>query len=173
MSACTDGFDAAYLAPEALRAILTHDFGRQLSWLLGAALVIILLLTWLTFRSVKKLLLALLPVLLTLRWLTALFAYFDHPITLMTAIGGILLVGLAIDYGVFAVQWLDEGNDSTIPQAMHLSALTTIFTTGILLFSDHPVLFDLGLVLSLGITLAYLIAKHIVPAVACLVTRRF
>ena len=49
---------------------------------------------------------------------------------------------------------------------MRLSALTTVFTTGILLFSDHPVLFDLGLVLSLGITLAYLIAKHIVPAVA-------
>ena len=166
ISTCTEGFDAAYLAPEALRAILTHDFGRQLNWLLGAALVIILLLTWLTFRSGKKLLLALLPVLLTLRWLTAIFAYFGHPITLMTAIGGVLLVGLAIDYGVFAVQWLDEGSDSTIPQAMRLSAATTIFTTGILLFSDHPVLFDLGLVLSLGITLAYLIAKHIVPAVA-------
>jgi predicted RND superfamily exporter protein len=166
LSACTASFDAAYLAPEALRAILTHGFGPQLSWLLGTAIVIILLLTWLTFRSVKKLLLALLPVLLTLRWLTAIFAYFDHPITLMTAIGGVLLVGLAIDYGVFAVQRLDEGSGSTIPQAMRLSALTTVFTTGILLFSDHPVLFDLGLVLSLGITLAYLIAKHIVPAVA-------
>ena len=169
VSSCTAGFDAVYLSPEALRAILTRDFGAQLRWLMGAAIVIIILLTWLALRSVRKLLLALLPVVLTLRWLTAIFACFGHPITLMTAIGGVLLVGLAIDYGVFAVQWLDEGADSTIPQAMRLSAATTIFTTGILLFSDHPVLFDLGLVLSLGIFLAYLIARHVVPAVARLV----
>ena len=103
-ASCTEGFDAAYLAPEALRAILTRDFGAQLRWLMGTAIAIIVLLTWLALRSIRKLLLALLPVLLTLCWLTAIFACFGHPITLITAIGGVLLVGLAIDYGVFAVQ---------------------------------------------------------------------
>lgn len=166
------GFDAAYLAPEALRAILTRDFGNQLKWLLTAAIASIILLTWMALRSFRKLLLALLPVLLTLRWLTALAAMVGYPISLMTAIGTVLLVGLAIDYGVFAVQRLDDGPASTIPQAMRLSAATTIFTTGILLFSRHPVLFDLGLVLAPGIALAYLIATHIIPAIDRLLPAR-
>ncbi len=161
-----ENYDAAYLAPTALRNILTRDFGRQLQWLLVAATGMIIILALVTLRSWKKLLWALLPVLLTLRWLTAAFAICGHPITLMTAIGAVLLVGLAIDYGVFAVQWLEDGPNSSIPKAMLLSAATTVFTTGILLFSQHPVLFDLGLVLTPGIALAYLIARFFIPALS-------
>ena len=159
-------FDAAILSPEALRTILTRDFGKQLKAMAVTAGIVIILLTFIMLRSFKKLLLALLPVLLTLHWLKALFALFGHPVTLMTAIGGVLLIGLAIDYGIFAVQWLDEGPGSTIPRAMLLSATTTVFTAAVLLFSRHPVLFDLGLVLSCGITLAYLVARFILPAFA-------
>ena len=159
-------FDAALLTPEALRATLTRDFGSHLIWIITAATAVIILLTLVSLHSLKKVLFALLPVFLTLRWLSAGFALVGHPITLMTAIGSVLLIGLSIDYGVFAVQWLDDGSNSSIPHAMLLSAITTVFTTGILLFSKHPVLFDLGIVLSFGITLSYLIARFLVPALA-------
>ena len=159
--------DAALITPDAFRRALIQDFGHQLTWLAIAACVVIGLLALLLLHSLRDTILATLPVLATLLWTAGLLTLCGRPVTLMVAIAGMLLLGLAIDYGVFLAHWKRENfaATSTIPKAMTLSASTTVFTALLLLFSQHPVLFDIGLVLSCGIGTAYIFARFLLPAI--------
>ncbi|MCQ2396117.1 MAG: MMPL family transporter [Lentisphaeria bacterium] len=159
--------DAVLLSPDAFRHALTTDFGRQLLMLFPLACAAVLLLAIVILRSWKGLLLAFSTVFLTLLFTCALLTEIGRPITLMGAVAAMLLVGLSVDYGVFAAQWMKEdfAADSTIPKAIALSAATTIFTSALLLFSKHPVLFDIGLMLSIGISIAFLLARFLLPPI--------
>ena len=159
--------DAALITPDAFRHALLQDFGHQLTWLACAACVVVGLLASLILHSLRDTILATLPVLATLLWTAGILSLCGRPVTLMVAIAGMLLLGLAIDYGVFLAHWKRENfpPTSTIPKAMTLSASTTVFTAFLLLFSQHPVLFDIGLVLSCGIGTAYIFARFLLPAI--------
>jgi predicted RND superfamily exporter protein len=55
---------------------------------------------------------------------------------------------------------LDTGTE----KAIWVSALTTIVGAFSLLFASHPVLYAIGLTLTIGLTAGYLAAQFIVPA---------
>ena len=154
----------AIVSPEAFRQMLADDFAGRLLRALAAAGVAVILLVTLFLRSRRLTVLALLPVVTTAVALAGFLAWTGIPLNLIIALAGVILTGLTIDYGIFAVHAFREGSGSTIPAAMAMSAATTLFATAALLFSKHPILFHVGLTLTVGITTAALTGLFVVPA---------
>jgi predicted exporter len=70
-----------------------------------------------------------------------------------------LVIGIGGDFGILMV---DGESDAlavgTTMLSLFIASLTTIFTFGVLGFSEHPVLHAIGRTTSLGIALAFLLA---------------
>ncbi len=156
--------DYAVVSPEAFKQMLASDFTGRLLRALAAAGVAVVLIVALFLRSLRLTVLALAPVVTTALVLGGFLAVTGIPLNLIIALAGIILTGLTIDYGIFAVQASQDGPGSGIPAAMGMSAATTVFATAALLFSKHPILFHIGLALTVGITVAYLTGLLVVPA---------
>ena len=156
--------DFAVLSPEAFKQMLASDFTGRLLLALAAAAVAVVLIVALFMRSLRLTILALAPVVTTAIVLGGFLAVTGIPLNLIIAMAGIILTGLSIDYGIYAVQAFQDGPGSSIPFAMGMSAATTVFATAALLFSKHPILFHIGLTLTVGITIAYLTGRLVVPA---------
>jgi predicted exporter len=87
----------------------------------------------------------------------------------MALVAAIVVAGLAIDYGIFAVTALernDSGFSSDAFSALTLSMLTTLAGAGALLWAEHPALKTVGLVVCSGVAAAYLAAILLLPAAA-------
>ncbi|HOG50445.1 MAG TPA: hypothetical protein PKY10_07645, partial [Lentisphaeria bacterium] len=156
--------DFAVVSPEAFKQMLASDFTGRLLLALAAAGVAVVLIVALFMRSLPLTVLALAPVITTAIVLGGFLAATGIPLNLIVAMAGIILTGLSIDYGIYAVQAFQDGPSSSIPFAMSMSAATTVFATAALLFSKHPILFHIGLTLTVGITVAYLTGRLVVPA---------
>lgn len=76
----------------------------------------------------------------------------------------VLVIGLSIDYGVFMAFRLNHERDNGTCVGVFLSTLTTFSAACILLFSNHPVLFQFGMALAPGILAGFLTAYFVVPA---------
>ena len=71
------------------------------------------------------------------------------PMTLFTALGCVLLLGLGVDYGIFLTARPDDGRTSA---AVLFSGVTTMLSFGLLAFSSTPALSSFGLTLLVGQT---------------------
>ena len=100
--------------------------------------------------------------------LSLMSAMFGISLNLTTVFGMIMLTGLVLDYGIFALHRTQSDVDAGTGDAMVLSALTTVLTCGALLASRHPVLFHTGFVLSFGILFTALTALFVVPSLLSL-----
>ena len=69
------------------------------------------------------------------------------PMTLFTALGCVLLLGLGVDYGIFLTARPDDGRTSA---AVLFSGVTTMLSFGLLAFSSTPALSSFGLTLLVG-----------------------
>ena len=158
------------------RIVSPKLFGKRLSSLVlrdarGAGIVAIALVFILAFvcmRDFRLTGLALLPVAFGA---VAVFpAHFMTGMSLnaMTLVASIVVAGLAIDYGIFAVTALERGNrkfSRAAFAALTLSMLTTLVGAGALLWAAHPALRTVGLVVCAGVGAAYAAAVWVVPAV--------
>ena len=79
----------------------------------------------------------------------------------MTA--AIILCGLAIDYGIFAVHAIRTGNRDNVFRAVTLSALTTAAGGLTVAFTRHPMLHSAGQTLIAGIGFAWFSALFLLP----------
>ena len=75
----------------------------------------------------------------------------------------VLLIGLAADYGIYAVCQLRDPAALSVGDPILLSAATTVAGAGSLLFSHHPALFGTGVVLAPGIAIACWAGVWLVP----------
>ncbi len=158
-----DDPDTALLSGNSFKYLVQKDLGGRFAKLLPWALALALLLG-LSVRG-KMAVLTVVPVVLAILSLSAVFAIFQIPVTPAVLFALILLTGLAVDYGVYAVHQLRSG-DTSLRQAMLLSALTTALGAGSLIFSAHPALSGTGLVLAIGIAVAGLTGIYILPVLA-------
>lgn len=160
------------LSREGFRELLSLDFGAVFFAVLGVAALVVTGATALFFRRVSAALLALTPVATTMVVLGGGLAVCGIAFNPVLSFAAVVLVGLAVDYGIFAVSALKPGRGSSVPEAMALSAATTVCAVGALLFSAHPILFQTGLVLTGGVAIAALTGIFVVPALAELKWRR-
>ena len=155
---------AAVLSPVAFEQMLGTEFGQRFRYLLPSALVLIAVCAIFFLGSWRRALAALSVPATALLLVLGGYAWWGVELNMVSAFAGLVLAGLAIDYGIFAVHACAEGRHSGLWTALLLSAATTFVTGAAVLFSRHPVLFYTGLTLSLGILIAWLTAVLAVPA---------
>ncbi|MBO4344297.1 MAG: hypothetical protein J5833_00990 [Victivallales bacterium] len=156
-------FGLAILSPELFKAATVRDVTprlKRISVMLLIALVIFLI----QYRDIRKIIIIIIPGLTAMLGLSLMSALCGVSLNLATAFGVIMLTGLVLDYGIFALHRTQSDVDAGTGDAMVLSALTTVVTCGALLASKHPVLFHTGFVLSFGILFTALTALFVVPS---------
>ncbi|HQL08438.1 MAG TPA: hypothetical protein PLE35_02475 [Lentisphaeria bacterium] len=156
--------NCALLSNDAFRVATGRDFRPLASRVLLWVALGLLLLLLPVYRSPAKLLIIILPGFTAALWFAGLVAISGRPVNIATCFGMIMLIGLVIDYGIFALHHVTARDASTIPTAIFLSAGTTLLTSAALLVARHPILFHTGLVLFGQILLAALTALYVVPA---------
>ncbi len=127
---------------------------RDTKWLFLTCYGLIFILLWWRLRKVKYLLICSLLVILAIWPSLALFGYLDIPINLVTLIVPLLFV---INYFSFSVHLVAKHTQELSPYLrkkippITTSALTNIIGFGSLMISDIHVVFQFGLLTSLGI----------------------
>ena len=158
--------DCAIISREAFSRQIRQDFGSRFFVLLCCSIAGSFLLAFLVFRNMRSVLLAMMPILFTFALLGTLGAVTGFKVNAASGFALVLLAGLAIDYGVYAVYQLKTPENLSIRRSVLLSAATTVAGAGALIFSRHPVLFGTGIVLSLGVTAACFCGLYLVPLLA-------
>lgn len=157
--------DCFIISRNAFRQMLFEAVTGRIVTLALWAIGVVCLITFLAFRRVGQTLLALLPVGSAIIGSGAFFVLFNIPVNAATCIGSIVVVGLAVDYGIFMVDSLKNNSSKHVLAAIVLSSLTTLIGAGAVIFAQHPMLHSVGMILYGGITIAALTALIIIPAI--------
>ena len=97
------------------------DFSRFFSW----AIIIIFVLLFILFHNTKKLILAFLPVLAGIVVMFAIMSISGIKLNLFNMVAAVLVIGLAVDYGIFIVCTYAEAANTATCNAVLVSGLTT------------------------------------------------
>ncbi|MCE9629182.1 MAG: MMPL family transporter [Planctomycetia bacterium] len=134
-----------------------------------SALVVILVVLWLDFRSIKHALLAALPLAMGLLQTLGLMGLGGIDLNPANLIGIPLILGIAVDYGVHIVHDALERPgpyriSASTANSVLVDALTTILGFGALMVASHRGLESLGRVLTLGVTTCTVTSLVFLPA---------
>ena len=152
------------ISAEHFPKVMARDIAHGILPLAMGAILIVILFTFFFFRSVKYCLLSLLPVVSGLLFTAAFFAVIGKGINIPVLTGGIILCGLAVDYGIFAIHAVRTGETSSIFRSMTLSAITTAAGGLTVAFTRHPMLRDAGQTIIAGILFAWFAALFLMPS---------
>jgi len=145
----------------------------------GIAIIFILLILIIYFRSGGIGFLTVIPLLLSLTWLSGTLVLLDIRITFMTAAVGSMMVGMGIDYAIHMthsfLRNLKQGRTDaskiavlSVGPALVASALTTIAGFLAMLFGVSPSSRIQGFVLSVGIFYAFVATIIVLPCLLIL-----
>lgn len=142
-------------------------------------LVIVFVLLWLDFRSVKYALMAMIPLAFGVFWMVGLMHLTGQQFTVMNVMGLPMILGIGIDDGVHIVhRWLNEGSGkiSTVfastGKAILLTSLTTMLAFGSLIFSIWRGFGQLGAALFVGVAACFLTTVIVLPGIMGWVERK-
>ncbi|MBQ7693825.1 MAG: hypothetical protein IJT50_01750 [Lentisphaeria bacterium] len=155
--------EAALLSRGGFAALIREELGGRFVLLLAGGVLAALLIVFLVFRNVGDVCRALVPVLFAWAFAAVTAQLTGFRATPAAAFAAVLLTGLAVDYGIYAVCQSRQPDAFDTRDPLLLSAATTIAGAGALLFSRHPVLFGTGAVLTPGILAACLSGVYLVP----------
>jgi uncharacterized protein len=152
-----------------------HDSRRALVWTAAG----ILLIVYLSFRSVRVSLIVLIPIIFGIVVTFGVLLLMRHRFSFMSITAIPLIIGIGIDNGIHLVQrYLRNRSDGILAiakasgAALIQSNLTTIVGFGALMASSFAPLAEMGLVTSLGVALALVGGLCLVPAVILLGEQR-
>jgi predicted RND superfamily exporter protein len=163
-----------------MQSQVLHDSRRALVWTAAA----ILLIVYLSFRSVRVSLIVLIPIVFGIVVTFGLLLLVRHRFSFMSITAIPLIIGIGIDNGIHLVRRYLESphmeNDGigilaiakASGAALIQSNLTTIVGFGALMASNFEPLAEMGLVTSLGVALALVGGLGLVPAVILLGEQR-
>ncbi len=141
------------------------------------ALVAIILLVLIHFRSLLSVVLALVPVGVGSLWLAGLMGLFNIPINPANIMTLPLVIGIGVTNGIHILNRFAEEQTPSIlarstGKAVLVSGLTTIAGFGSFMLGKHRGLESLGEVMSMGLAACMLAGLTFLPALLNLVTRR-
>jgi predicted exporter len=142
-----------------LQRYLERDFWR---FLLGALGIVVFILAVL-LRRLSLVILTLLPTVTGLEVMLAIMVLLGLRVNMFNVAAIVLVIGLSIDFGVFAV-YRSREHSRARDLALTTSALTTVGGFGALSLAHHPAMFSLGITVVLGLIPALICALVVVPA---------
>lgn len=175
---------AQAIDPEAtsMSAIYEALIGTDRPWMpriLGAVVAFIAGIVLLDFRNVRMTLLALLPVSAAMLATLGLLAAFGFAFNTVTLVALPLLLGIGVDDGIHVVHRLLEQPEceiedcvGSVARSIGLTTATTCASVGLLLFTKHPGIESVAILLLVGLPLALLATVTLLPAAATFVRAR-
>jgi hypothetical protein len=145
------------------------------AWLAGAlGLLLVAVLLWIDFRTVRHTLLSLTPLAVGIVWMLAAMAGLGIPLNFMNIFVTTMIIGIGVDYGLHVLHRYREARDQGEAElrralvetgnAIVVAALSTICGFGSLAFSHYPALRSMGYVAILGAAATALVAISLLPA---------
>ena len=164
--------------PPVFRALIDiiGDDGRNAALL---TLVIVFLLLWFDFRSIRFALMAMIPLAAGLLWMIGLMHLTGQQLTVMNVMGLPMILGIGIDDGVHIVhRWQHEGKGkihtvfASTGKAILLTSLTTMLAFGSLIFSIWRGFGQLGGALFVGVAACFLTTVIILSGIIGMIERK-
>jgi hopanoid biosynthesis associated RND transporter like protein HpnN len=135
-------------------------------------LVIVLLLLWVDFRSLRLALLGITPLILGGIWMVGILKTFGMMLTMVNVCGIPMIVGIGIDDGVHLLhRYKYEGFDRTsvvlrsTGKAILLTSLTTMVGFGCLMIAKYRGFISLGALLVIGVAACFVTTTLFIPAI--------
>jgi predicted exporter len=154
---------------QAFSESVTRDLTRQA--ILG--IMVMGLLIALMVRNWRAVLLVCLPPVSGVTGMLTGLSLAGEPLTPITLLSTLLLIGISIDYGVFMLEAWQWDARATIGRSLTLGWMTAAGGAALLMVARHPVLFATGLAISTGVTCSYASARWVAwPLAQCLKTPR-
>ena len=143
---------------------LSHLMGKDLFWMILGAVVLNFALVYLLYRDIINALLAMIPGFTGVFVMLGVLGWRGHPLNIFHILSAILIVGLAVDYGIFIVCKLTGGYTHETEKAVLVSGLTTMAGFGALILARHPAMHSIGIAVMLGVGAAIPAALMVTPA---------
>ena len=157
---------AAEAVPGAYFVDITRGMSEGLSLYRDLILMVLaagIMLLWalLTLRFGRESWRAVLPSALGILAALAVFGWTGTPVTIFTALGLVLVLGLGVDYGIFLTGSPSDGRTSA---AVLFSGVTTLLSFGLLVFSATPALRAFGITVLVGQSIVWAATPLLRPA---------
>jgi predicted exporter len=136
---------------------------EELVWMLATWLLAALVVLTLVEKSLLFGLKAALPAVFGVATAVALFGFLGRPLTPVASAGVTLVMGLGIDYGIF-MQPSRGRSLGRVAFAVTASSLTTIAGFGVLSIAKTQAMADIGLIVLVGVSAAFVAATWLLPA---------
>ncbi|MCP4412693.1 MAG: hypothetical protein GY808_09035 [Gammaproteobacteria bacterium] len=137
---------------------LFQTYRENTSGLLLLAILFIFIILWLRYNYKKAFLITSSP-LISISVAMIGITIIGEQINLFNTLAMFLVIGISIDYGLFFAE--TEKANARIILAIVLSALTTLFSFGLLSLSDTSAIHSFGLTMLLGISSTFLLSPII------------
>ena len=145
------------------KQVSAFTFG-EVKFLVPVALLLNVVLTWLFFRNIRETVIALVPLFTGILWLAGFMVLLHIPLDVVNIIGIVIVSGVIVDYGIGVTYEYQYNLKIGTVMAVSLSAITTILGSGVLLFARHPVMFSIGVGMTVSVFTGYLTSILVVPA---------
>ncbi|MBW2695201.1 MAG: MMPL family transporter [Deltaproteobacteria bacterium] len=144
-----------YIDQREIMAGVYEGYRRSTVRMVAVGAIVVLIVLQIRYRRPVRGLLAFLPAALAASTTLGLFGLFDVPVNVVNAISLLVVLGMGVDYGVFAVDAAAdlERQGSTLTSLL-ISCTTSVFVFGVLALSGQPVLRAIGLTTGVGVLLA-------------------
>jgi predicted exporter len=116
------------------------------------------------FRNPRRIALVLVPVVTGIVCMMGIMGMLGLEFNIFNIAATILIIGLCVDYGIFMVCRLTDGEDHTASLSVLVSGLTTLAGLGALSLSRHPSMQSIGVTVILGIGTGIPAALLVIPA---------
>lgn len=151
--------DAHFFDQRPLLENLYASYRRKAGELIAAGCVFVFGLLWLRYRSWRLTLAAGAPSVLVMGAVLGLYGLIGSPMNLIGMASLILILGIAVDYGIFLVDSAKEPDHlGATMLSLLASCLTTLFVFGTLALSSQPALRAIGMTTGMGVLLGFGIA---------------
>ena len=148
-----------YVDQKQIVAGVYAGYRRSTMQMIGLGSAIVLLVLFLRYRNPLRALLAFLPAGLGASCTLGLFGLLDVSINVASAVSLLVILGMGVDYGIFAVDCEDrEVTQGVTLSSLLISCITSVFVFGVLALSEQPVLRAIGLTTGVGVLLSLAIA---------------
>jgi predicted exporter len=150
--------------------VSAFTFG-EVKFLVPVALLFNIVLTWLFFRNITETIIALVPLVTGIVWLAGFMVLLHIPLDVVNIIGIVVVTGVIVDYGIGVTYEYQYNLKIGTILAVSLSAITTILGSGVLLFAKHPVMFSIGVGMTVSVLTGYLTSILVVPSLCDLLVK--
>lgn len=146
-------------------SILAQDFNQ----ILYTSSLLVFTILLLFYGRIELALIAFVPMLVSWLWILGLMNLFDLHFNIVNIIISTFIFGIGDDYIIFMMDGhLGEYKDGTINLPSYkvsilLSALTTLFGMGVLIFAKHPALRSIALISVVGISCVLFVSYTLIP----------